>query len=145
MSMMLGGRGRIHAEMNVTPMVDVLLVLIIIFMITPRPDKAHGLDTKVPQPATPAQAQARVESTIVLQVVQGGSPTVGLRLNREDVAWRDLPQRLRDIYKTRATKVMFIRGDKEVDFAHVARALDLAREADPLIAIGLLGKDLPAD
>ena len=143
--MMMGGRGGLHAEMNVTPMVDVLLVLIIIFMISPRPPKPHGMDTKVPQPSVEAPPAARVETTIVLQVAQGPGVTANLRLNREEVSWRDLPQRLRDIYKTRATKVMFIRGDKEVEFAHIARAMDLAKEADPLIAIGLLGKDAPAD
>jgi biopolymer transport protein TolR len=143
MAMLVGGRG-LKAEMNVTPMVDVLLVLLVIFMITPRPDKAHGIDTKVPQPVNQQQTPA-IETTIVLQVMQGPGVTAGLRLNREEVTWSNLSQRLRDIYKTRATKVIFIRGDKQVEFIHVVHAMDLAREADPLIAIGFLGKDAPAD
>ena len=145
MSMMLGGRGGPSAEMNVTPLVDVLLVLLIIFMITPRPDKPHGMDTKVPQPDTQTHRAPPPETTIVLQVVKGPGAATALLLNRESVPWNELALRLRDIYKTRATKVMFIRGDKEVEFAHIARAMDLAREADPLIAIGLMGKDLSAD
>lgn len=143
MSMMLGARG-VSAEMNVTPLVDVLLVLLIIFMITPRTDP-HGLDTQVPRAADAPAKTKPPESTIVLQVLQGAPETATLRLNREQVAWEALAPRLREIYKQRANKVMFIRGDKDVEFSHVARALDLTRAADRDIAIGLLSQPLPGD
>lgn len=141
MSMMTGTRG-LNAQMNVTPLVDVLLVLLVIFMITPRSDP-HGIDAKVPQEATTTDHTPPPDTTIVLQVVQGLGDSTSLRLNREAVAWKDLAPRLREIYKQRATKVMFIRGDNDVEFSHIARALDLTREADRDIAIGLLSKDLP--
>ena len=144
MAMMTGTRG-LAAEMNVTPLVDVLLVLLIIFMIAPRNDP-HGLDAKLPQESASQPPPSRKpDPTIVLQVLQGASGESLLRLNHEEVAWPDLAARLREIYKTRATKVMFIHGDKEVEFAHVARAIDAAREADPGISIGLLNREIASD
>ena len=144
MSMLTGSRS-LSAEMNVTPLVDVLLVLLIIFMLTPTPD-SHGLDTKVPQQddsvARPAQ---RPDENVVLQIVHGVGDQASVRINHKDVAWTDLAAQLREIYKTRATKVMFIQGDKDVEFAHVARAIDLAREADRGISIGLMSGDTVAD
>ena len=143
MSMMLGARG-VSAEMNVTPLVDVLLVLLIIFMITPRTDP-HGMQTQVPQESEKTAKEKPPESTIVLQVLHATNDRASLRLNQEEVAWETLAPRLREIYKQRATKVMFIRGDKQVEFFHVARAMDLTRAADRDIAIGLLSQNLPGD
>lgn len=143
MSMMVGGRG-LRAEMNVTPFVDVLLVLIIIFMIIqPRTDP-HGMRAEIPHPPNPDQPQVTPETTIVLEITQSGDDSA-LHLNREAVPWPALAARLRDIYKTRATRVLFIRGGKEVDFAHIARAMDEARAAESGIAIGLLGPNAAAD
>ncbi|MEO5936503.1 MAG: hypothetical protein ABIP81_04755 [Terriglobales bacterium] len=68
-----------------------------------------------------------------------------IRINREEVTWAELGVRLRDIYKTRATKIMFIHGDEQIEFSQVARAIDLAREADPTIAIGLVTKEMAGD
>lgn len=143
MSMLAGGRG-LRAEMNVTPFVDVLLVLIIIFMMIQPRTNPRGLQAEVPQPPNPEQPHSTPEATIVLEISQSGDDSV-LYLNRESVPWPTLAARLRDIYKTRATKVMFIRGGKEVEFTYIARAMDEARAADSGIAIGLLGPDAAAD
>ena len=106
----------------------------------------HGLDAKLPQESASQPPPSRKpDPTIVLQVLQGASGESLLRLNHEEVAWPELAARLREIYKTRATKVMFIHGGKEVEFAYVARAIDAAREADPGISIGLLDREIASD
>ena len=141
MAKVAGTRG-VSAQMNVTPLVDVLLVLLIIFMITPRTDP-HGLDAKVPEESK-VETPKQIDTMIVLRVRQDGDQS-SLRINQSDVAWADLRERLRDIYKARATKVMFIQGDKEVEFAHIARAMDTARAADRDITIGLVTRSLSGD
>jgi biopolymer transport protein TolR len=140
MAMMAGTRG-LNAQMNVTPLVDVLLVLLIIFMIAPRNDP-HGLETQLPQDSLKEQPTKPPDTAIVLQVLRGSGNESLLRINREDVAWPDLAARLRGIYKLRASKIMFIHGDQDVEFGQIARAIDAAREADRGIAIGLLNKEI---
>jgi biopolymer transport protein TolR len=143
MSMMTGARG-LAAEMNVTPLVDVLLVLLIIFMLTPHPD-THGLETQLPQDSSAPPSRTKADTNIVVQVLRNADGSSFVRINQEDVVWPELMMRLREIYKTRATKVMFIHGDKEIEFGQIARAMDAAREADPDIAIGLLNRINAAD
>ena len=125
MSMMLGGGGRLNAEMNVTPMVDVLLVLIIIFMVI-TPLTPHGLDALVPQPpppnAKPNQADLR---TVVIVIDKDGS----IKINQDPVTEDKLGGRLEEIFKTRAEKVVFVKGDGDLEFAPVARAIDIAHGA----------------
>ena len=140
---MLGARG-LSAEMNVTPLVDVLLVLLIIFMITPRTDP-HGLDAKVPQASKIDTRRKQVDTMIVLRVMQGAGDTTFVRINQDDVAWDDLRARLREIYQTRATKIMFIQGDSQIEFSHVARAIDTARAADRDITVGLMARSVVGD
>ncbi|MEO5935692.1 MAG: biopolymer transporter ExbD, partial [Terriglobales bacterium] len=89
MAIMLSTRG-VSAEMNVTPLVDVLLVLLVIFMLITPPTNPHGLDAKLPQDS-PIETQAKqLDQTIVLRVMRGMGEEASIRINREDVTWADL-------------------------------------------------------
>jgi len=113
------------SDPNVVPLIDVLLVLIIIFMvITPR--VPTGLPTIVPQPPPPNEKQQAPDNrTIVVSVLQGNK----LKINQDDSDWNTLGSRLFDIFKERADKVAFVKGDDDVSFSQVARAIDIMRGA----------------
>jgi|SRR5581483_702568 biopolymer transport protein ExbD len=131
MGMAMGGSGGgPSADINVTPLIDVLLVLLIIFMvITPLTPK--GLDALVPQPPPPnAPKNNTPDRTIVVQLLdRGPGQDPALKVNQEDVTWQTLQGRLSDIYKTRAEKVMFVKGDNNIPFADVANVIDIAHAA----------------
>ena len=130
MGMALGPSGGQNANINVTPLIDVLLVLLIIFMvITPLTPK--GLDALVPQPPPPnAPKNNTPDRTIIVQLIdRGPGQTPALKINQDDVTWETLEGRLADIYKTRAEKVMFVKGDNNVPFADVADVIDIAHAA----------------
>jgi len=129
MGMAVGPSGGQSANINVTPLIDVLLVLLIIFMvITPLTPK--GLDALVPQPPPPnAPKNNTPDRTIVVQLIDRGSQEPGLKINQEDATWDNLQGRLADIYKTRAEKVMFVKGDDNIPFADVASVIDIAHAA----------------
>jgi biopolymer transport protein TolR len=124
MGMAVGGTKGAMSEPNIVPLIDVLLVLIIIFMVI-TPTTPHGLDALVPQPAPPNQHEdpALLAKTIVVQVTSGGD----VLINQDKTSWDELGPRLEDIFKQRAEKVAFVKGDDAVEFAQVARAIDIMR------------------
>ena len=144
MAMSMAGGGPSAPEMNVTPLIDVLLVLIIIFMVIVTQSKTKGLEAQVPQ-----QPDSRVNQpptpirTIVIQVEEGegkDAPPI-IKINSEEVKWEELKPRLFDIFKQRAEKVAFVEGDDGVEFQYVADVIDRAREAG-VDRVGLLSKEL---
>jgi biopolymer transport protein TolR len=118
-----GGQGGPVSEPNIVPLIDVLLVLIIIFMVI-TPKTPTGLDALVPQPPPPNQKQQPEDNkTIVVQVM----PNDKLMINQDATTWDQLGNRLSDIFKQRADKVAFVKGDDDVEFGEVARAIDIMR------------------
>ena len=131
MGMQVGGKRGLTVDMNVVPLIDILLVMLVIFMIIPH--YSTGLDTKLPQPAEPPTVKMLDDdSVIVVQVREDGS----LKINEESVSWDRLSPRLEEVFKERARKTAFIRGDAPVEFAAVARVVDVMRELD--LSVGLL-------
>ena len=129
MSMVVGAKGGQNANINVTPLIDVLLVLLIIFMVI-SPVTPKGLDALVPQPPPPnAPKTPDVSRTVVVQLIDRGGQEPGLKINDENATWDNLQGRLEDIYKQRAEKVMFVKGDDSVAFANVANVIDIAHAA----------------
>ncbi|MFZ0636652.1 MAG: biopolymer transporter ExbD [Candidatus Acidiferrales bacterium] len=124
MGMAVGTHKGSMAEMNVVPLIDILLVLIIIFMVI-TPTTPKGLDALVPQPAPPNAKEdpALLAKTIVVQVTASGK----VLINQDEISWDQLGPRIEDIFKMRAEKVAFVKGDDSVDFADVARAIDIMR------------------
>jgi biopolymer transport protein TolR len=141
MAFSMAGGGASRPQINVTPLIDVLLTLIIMFMLVVSMDPEYGEKAQIPQPDQKEPAGQPQPRTIVIQVIwtgRGQLPTV--KLNQEDVRWEDLEMRLARIYLTRVEKVAFVRGDADVDFQYVASVIDLAYQAG-VQRIGLLTKD----
>ena len=139
MAMSVGGQGGPSHDINVTPLIDVLLVLIIIFMVI-QPLHPSGLNALVPQPNHQKQQQQQDNRTIVVQVLDGGA----VKINDQAVTWQTLGPQLADIYKTRAQKVMFVKGDNDIPFALIAHAIDIAKGVDPAIMVGILTPNMEA-
>jgi len=141
MGMEVGGKkGGSMATMNVVPLIDILLVLIVIFMaITPLTPK--GLEALVPQPSPPDSKAAAdpLQKTVVVQLLDSGK----LKINEEDADWTTLGPRLSDVFKQRAEKVAFVKGDDAVLFSDVARAIDIMRSSG-IDKVGLITANLEA-
>src|SRR5579863_3914759 len=134
MAMAVGGSGGAKADINVTPLIDVLLVLLIIFMvITPLPP--YGLDAIAPQPPLPntPPPPPNQDRTVVIQIDKVRT----YKINQDPIDESKLQDRLVQIFSTRAERVVFIRGDKELEFEPVARAIDIAKGAG-IDKIGLM-------
>ena len=140
MSMGLSGSGGLNPQINVTPMIDVLLVLIIIFLLIQPHDQ--GLPAEVPQSSNPPEKTQQSDRLIVLEVTSGPDNKTIFRINATEVPKEKLEARLQDIYKSRQEKIMFVKGDPQLDFLTVAEVIDITRSADPDIRVGLITRDL---
>jgi biopolymer transport protein TolR len=125
-----GSHGGAMGEINVTPMIDILLVLLIIFMVIV-PVTPKGLDALVPQPPkNPTQQSKQNDRTIVVQVLHQAGRAPAYKINENDVQKVELLPKLREIYANRAERIMFVRGDDEVNFSSVAEVIDIAKTAN---------------
>jgi biopolymer transport protein TolR len=123
-----GGTGGAMSDMNVTPLIDVLLVLLIIFMVIV-PVTPKGLDTLVPQPPKDHKDTPENDRTIVVQVLSNGAGAPSYKINQDDFAKAALEPKLAEIFSTRQEKVMFVKGDKDLDFSKVAEVIDFGHQA----------------
>jgi biopolymer transport protein TolR len=141
MAMAVGGDKKgVMVDMNVTPMIDVLLVLIIIFMMI-TPLTPLGLDALVPQP-NPNKKEVNQEvlnRTIVVSI----DATRQVKINQDPIDIRMLGSRLEDIFKTRNDRIMFVKGDDSLPFSEVANIIDIAKGAG-IDKIGLITQKIEA-
>ena len=123
-----GNKGGAISDINVTPMIDVLLVLLIIFMVIV-PVTPHGLDTLVPQPPKNKTQDQPNDRTIVVQIQSNGAGAPTYKINETAFNRADIEPKLAEIFAARQEKVMFVQGDKDLDFSKVAEVIDFGHLA----------------
>jgi biopolymer transport protein TolR len=142
MAFSTAGSGVLRAEINITPMIDILLVLMIVFMVAVTMSGEKGLEAEIPKPASSMQSSP-APTTVVIQlnwIGEGQAPSV--KINEESVKWENLHERLIDIFKQRAERIAFVKGDDDVAFQYVADAISIARDSG-VESVGLLTKTTP--
>ena len=144
MAMSMAGGGPSGPQINVTPLIDVLLTLIIVFMVVVSMDKEQGETAQIPQPDQKQTQNIAEPRTVVVQIVwTNPDQPPAVKINQDDVRWEDLEARLAEIYLKRAEKVVFVRGDADVDFQYVADVIDVPHHAG-VQRVGLLTMDRTA-
>ena len=130
MAFSTGGGGGYSSDINMTPMIDILLVLLIIFMVIV-PVTPKGLDALVPQPPKdPTKQPPPSDRTIVVQVIYRPGTTPAYKINETDYNKSDLLPKLTEIYANRAERIMFVKGDDDVNFAYIAEVIDIGKAAN---------------
>ena len=140
MAMAVGGsKNGPRCDINMTPMIDILLVLLIIFMVI-TPLTPHGLEALAPEPPDKKnQPPPDQDRTVVIVIDKDKS----MHINQEDTDMDKLGPRLEQIFKTRAERVVFVKGDPDLEYQTVARAIDTAKGAQ-IDKIGLMTPKLEA-
>jgi biopolymer transport protein TolR len=133
MGLAIGGKDGTIADLNVVPLIDILLVLLVIFMII-TPLESKGLPAQIPQPQEPGRVREDPDpGIVVVEVLNNGS----VRVNQQVVSWEELEERLARVFAGRVSRVAFVKAGSQVEFAQVARAIDLMRGAG-ITSVGLM-------